>query len=106
MIVTDIWLLVLAAALTVALLLLQAVALPGKADAAPSTSEVQTSLPEAAGGTDCSARSPLTCPYTNTFVGLVDALPAWSGKGSRPPGRPPPWWPRPATGPGPCRAHR
>lgn len=76
--------LVLAAALTVALVMLQAVALPPAASAAPSTSEVQTSLPEAAGGVDCSARNPLACAYTNTFVGLVDALPAWSGLGSRP----------------------
>ena len=74
----------LAAALAASLAVLSAVVLPTAADAAPPSAEVRYSWPESVGGPDCSARSPLTCGYTNAFVRLVDALPAWSGEGARP----------------------
>jgi hypothetical protein len=63
---------------------LQVVVAPPAAQADPASLQVQYSMPQAAGGVDCSAGNPLNCSYTNTLVGLVDALPAWSGVGTRP----------------------
>ena len=50
----------------------------------PLTPGPHYTVPEAAGGPDCSAARPMGCSYTNTIVAGLDALPAYRGKGARP----------------------